>query len=230
MNLLSTNKLGALSLIVGPTLAFIMFLIQPGGVLIDTVPGSDATGLIEVWRANEILVKITSGLIIVGLMLMTFGVYEFHVAHRGSRGDGLNMAGLACMSLGVVAWMMAHSLTVTLASPGSIAPPETWASTYSVRTSILLSGGAGVGLGVLLFAISVLIDSRGTTVFKILTAVAALAGLVGFIAWLTAILDTGSMDAATRIARGMYVIYVVWLITLGIRLVKEEKEEDSVAG
>ena len=224
MNLLSTNKLGALSLVAGPTLAFIMFLIQPGGILIDTVPGSDSTGLIEVWQANEIFVKITSGFIIVGLMLMTFGVYEVHVAHRGNPGDGLNMAGLAFMSLGVVAWMMAHSLTVTLASPS--APEEAWSAAYLVRTSLLLSGGAAVGLGVLLFALSVIIDPRNKgTAFTILTWLAALAGLVGMLGWLTAIFNSDSMDAATSVARGMYVIYVVWLIALGIRLVREENEE-----
>ena len=226
MNLLSTNKLGALSLVVGPTLAFIMFVIQPGGILIDTVPGSDAVGLIEVWQANEMLVKATSGLIMVGLMLMTFGVYEVHVAHRGSRGDGLNMAGLAAISLGVVAWLITHSLTITLASPS--APQEAWATTYLIRTSMLLSGGVGVSLGVLVFAISVLIDSRGTA-FNILTWLAALAGLVGVIGWLIAICDASSMDSATTVARGMYIIYVVWLTALGVRLAREEGRGDAPA-
>lgn len=223
MNLLSTNKLGAISLVVGPVLAFIMFLIQPGGILIDSVPGSDATRLIEVWRANEFFVKITSGLIVVGLMLMTFGVYEVHVAHRGSRGDGLNMAGLAAISLGVIAWVITQSLTITLASP--FVTQETWLAIYNIRTSMLLSGGVAVGLGVLVFAISVLIDSRGM-VFNILTWIAALAGLVGMIGWLVAIFNSGSMDAATAVARGMYIIYVVWLIALGIRLAREEEQEE----
>ncbi len=219
MNLLSTNKLGALSLVVGPVLALVMFAIQPGGILINTVPGSDAAGLIGVWQANEIFVKLTSGLIMVGLMLMTFGIYEVHVAHRGSPGDGLNMAGLGALSLGVVSWMMTQSLTVTLAS--SLVPQEAWIPTYVIRTSLLLSGGVMVSLGILLFAVSVLIDSRGT-VFTVLTWLAALAGLVGMLAWLTAIFVSNSLDSATALARGMYIIYVAWLITLGIRLGKEE--------
>ena len=115
MNLLSTNKLGAISLVVGPILAFVMFLIQPGGLLIHSTPGSDSIGLIGVWQANALLVKFTSGFIMLGLVLMAFGIYEVHVAHRGSRGDGLNMAGLATFSLGVIAWLMLHSLTITLA-------------------------------------------------------------------------------------------------------------------
>ncbi len=221
MNLMSTNKLGAISLVVGPTLAFVMFLIQPGGLLIDSTPGSDAMGLIGVWQANAVMVKITSGFIMLGLVLMAFGIYEVHVAHRGSRGDGLNMAGLAALSLGVMAWLTVQSLSITLAS--SFPPQEALLPVYTIRTSLLLSGGAGVGLGIALFAVSVLIDSRGT-VFNILTGLAFLAGLLGMIGWVVAIFNSGAMDSATSVARGMYIIYVVWLATLGVRLAREEEE------
>ena len=224
MNLLSTNKLGAISLVVGPTLAFIMFLIQPGGLLIDSTPGSDALGLIGVWQANAVMVKITSGFIMLGLALMAFGLYEVHVAHRGSRGDGLNMAGLALISVGVIAWLGVQSLVITLAS--TYPPQDAWMAVYAIRTSLLLTGGVAVGLGILLFAVSVLIDTRGI-VFTILTWLAALAGLVGMAEWLVAIFNTDAMDSATAVARGMYIIYVVWLITLGIRLAKEEEREET---
>lgn len=221
MNLLSTNKLGAISLVVGPTLAFIMFLIQPGGLLIDSTPGSDAMGLIEVWQANAVMVKITSGLIMLGLALMAFGIYEVHVAHRGSRGDGLNMAGLALISIGVIAWLVVQSLVITLAS--TYPPQEAWMAIYAIRTSLLLTGGVAVSLGIVLFAFSVLIDTRGIA-FTILTWLAALAGLVGMAEWLVAIFNSDAMDSATTVARGMYIVYVIWLITLGIRLAKEEEE------
>ena len=42
-----------------------------------------------------------------------------------------------------------------------------------------------------------------------------------------AIFNTDAMDSATAVARGMYIIYVVWLITLGIRLAKEEEKEET---
>jgi len=222
MNLLSTNKLGAISLVVGPTLAFVMFLIQPGGLLIDSTPGSDSMGLIGVWQANAVMVKITSGLIMLGLALMAFGLYEVHVAHRGSRGDGLNMAGLALISVGVIAWLGVQSLTITLAS--TYPPEDAWMSVYAIRTSLLLTGGVAVGLGVSLFALSVLIDTRGI-VFTILTWLAALAGLVGMAEWMVAIFNADAMDSATTVARSMYIVYVVWLITLGVRLAKEEEAE-----
>lgn len=222
MNLLSTNKLGAISLVVGPTLAFVMFLIQPGGLLIDSTPGSDAMGLIGVWQANAVMVKITSGFIMLGLALMAFGLYEVHVAHRGSRGDGLNMAGLALISVGVIAWLGVQSLTITLAS--TYPPQDAWMAVYAIRTSLLLTGGVAVSLGILLFALSVLIDTRGI-VFTILTWVAALAGLVGMAEWMVAIFNSDAMDSATTVARGMYIVYVVWLIALGVRLAREEERE-----
>ena len=224
MNLLSTNKLGAISLVVGPTLAFIMFLIQPGGLLIDSTPGSDSLGLIGVWQANAVMVKITSGLIMLGLALMAFGLYEVHVAHRGSRGDGLNMAGLALISVGVIAWLGVQSLVMTLAS--TYPPQDAWTAVYAIRTSLLLTGGVAVSLGIVLFAFSVLIDTRGL-VFTILTWLAALAGLIGMAEWIVAIFNTDAMDTATSVARGMYIIYVVWLIALGVRLAREEEREEG---
>ena len=78
----------------------------------------------------------------------------------------------------------------------------------------------------MLFALSVLIDTRGM-VFTILTWLAALAGLVGMAEWIVAIFNTDAMDTATTVARGMYIIYVVWLITLGIRLAQEEEREEG---
>ena len=112
------------------------------------------------------MVKITSGLIMLGLALMAFGMYEVHVAHRGSRGDGLNMAGLALISVGVIAWLAVQSLTITLAStlPGQAGGAQgeafssPWNAVYVIRMSLLLSGGVAVSLGLLLFALSVLID------------------------------------------------------------------------
>lgn len=176
MNFLSTNKLGAISLVVGPTLAFVMFLIQPGGLLLDSAPLSDPSGLVGAWQANAAMVKITAGLIMLGLALMAFGMYEVHVAHRGSRGDGLNMAGLALISVGVIAWLAVQSLAATMAStfPSQVGAAQgdvlstPWNAIYIIRISLLLSGGVAVSLGLLLFALSVLIDSRGT-VFNILT-------------------------------------------------------------
>ncbi len=238
MNFLSTNKMGAISLVFGPTLAFVMFLIQPGGLLLDPASLSDPAGLIGAWQANAAMVKVTSGLIMLGLALMAFGMYEVHVAHRGSRGDGLNMAGLALISVGVIAWLAVQSLTMTMASSlpyqaegasGEWASGDLsslWHSAYIIRMSLLLSGGVAVSLGVLLFALSVLIDSRGT-VLNILTWLAVLAGLVGLIAWTVAIFESSLLDSASAFGRGMYIIYVAWLITLGVRLAKEEERDGT---
>ena len=92
--------------------------------------------------------------------------------------------------------------------------------------SLLLSGGVAVSLGLLLFALSVLIDPQGT-VFNILTWLAVVAGLVGAVAWTVAIFDSSMLDSATSLGRGMYLIYVAWLITLGLRLAKEEERGEA---
>ena len=219
MDVLSTNRLGAFALIAGPLIAFIPFLFQPGGMFIDPASTSDASGLIDTWRANEALSKATGIPIVFGLMLMAFGIYEVHVAHRGSRGDGLNMAGLAFMSLGIVAWIFAQALSVTLS--GDIVDGDAALGVFYVRLSLVLSGGAAVSLGAVLFSLGILAESQ-TGAFKWLSWLAVLAGVVGTVCWVVALFDTSSMDDMARIARSMYIIFVVWMSALGIRLGKEE--------
>ena len=222
MNLLSTNKLGAISLIVGPVMAFVAFLLQPGGMLIEPVSPSDGQTMVAVWQASAALVKITAGFIMLGLMLMAFGLYEVHVAHRSNPGDGLSMAGLAALSLGIIAWLITQALGIALSS--SLATPATWDSVFLIRTFISLTGGVAVGLGVFFFAASVLVETR-SGVLGILTWVAAVAGAVNMVAMGWGIFDTHSLDTASSIGRGMYIFYVVWLIALGLRLHGEEETQ-----
>ena len=44
---MSLERMGGLALIVGPVLAFVMFLLQPGGILIDTAAPSDPIAAIN---------------------------------------------------------------------------------------------------------------------------------------------------------------------------------------
>ena len=46
MGTISVNRLAGLSLIFGPIIAFVFFLIEPGGLLIDSAKVSDAVGSI----------------------------------------------------------------------------------------------------------------------------------------------------------------------------------------
>ena len=53
------NKLEAWSLIVGPPLALIFFMVEPGGMLIDSAEASDPLGKISAYVANTSMSHIT---------------------------------------------------------------------------------------------------------------------------------------------------------------------------
>ncbi len=221
MSLISTNKLGALALIAGPTLALAMFLLQPGGQFIQTADPSDAVGSIAAWTDNGALTRITAALIAVGLMGMAFGIYEVHVAHRGSRGDGLTMAGLAFFTLCVAAWVFGHALTATLSAIAM--PPDAQTAVYGVRLGLIIAGGLAGCAGIFLFSIGVIIDSGGR-LFLILSGLAALSAVVGAIGWIVA--SGGSdLDSGMQLARSVYIVWVVWMVVLGVRLAREESAE-----
>ncbi len=219
MGALSTYKLGAIALVVGPLLSFVMFLIQPGGILIDAGEYSNPATLLGAWIGNAGLTKVTAALIAVGLMIMAFGIYEVHVAHRGSRGDGLNMAGLAFLSLGVVTWVFVQALTLPLAN--ATTPEAAQTTIYIIRTTLLTLGGIGSSAGLLLFTLGVAVDSQGTLLNR-LSWIAALASLVSLVGWIIAALGGDSLDSGITIGRSMYIFWVIWLILVGRSLWREE--------
>ena len=84
---MSLERMGGLALIVGPVLAFVMFLLQPGGILIDTAAPSDPIAAINALADNQNLANATVSLVCVGLVLMAFGLYalQAHPPQVGSR-------------------------------------------------------------------------------------------------------------------------------------------------
>ena len=73
MGAISANKLGGASLLLGPVLALVFFLLQPGGLLIDRVETSDAAGTITAYASNPALTRVTSMVIALGLVMTLYG-------------------------------------------------------------------------------------------------------------------------------------------------------------
>ena len=73
MGNLSLNKLGGLSIIVGPVLALVFYLLQPGGLLIDSADPSDAQATIAALVSNSAMSHLSAFLIPLGLLLFLHG-------------------------------------------------------------------------------------------------------------------------------------------------------------
>ena len=75
MGTIPVNRLAGLSLIFGPLIAFVVFLTEPGGLLIDSAKVSDAVGPIQAKGTNAALTNVTNIAIILGLTLVMSGPY-----------------------------------------------------------------------------------------------------------------------------------------------------------
>ena len=85
------NKVAGLSLLLGPLLAFIFFLLQPGRMLIVRANVSDSAASIMAAADNVVLSNITVMVISLGLVATVYGLY---VVNRrvGTSGNGKALA------------------------------------------------------------------------------------------------------------------------------------------
>ena len=92
------------------------------------------------------------------------------------------------------------------------------ASVYSVQSGIILLCGLAVALGFMLFslAISTRADSN-----KPAALIVALVSLVILVAYAIGISDNGQLSNMITIARYLYIVWVVWAIMLGLKLVMD---------
>ena len=116
MGTISVNRLAGLSLIFGPIVAFVFFLIEPGGLLIDSAEPSDAVGTITAKGANAALTNVTNIAIILGLALILSGLYALmrNVTLEGN-GKAFVQMGFFMVFVGLTGWIFAGGVDFILA-------------------------------------------------------------------------------------------------------------------
>ena len=116
MGTISVNRLAGLSLIFGPIIAFVFFLIEPGGLLIDSADPSDAVGNITAKGSNAALTNITNIAIILGLALILSGLYALmrNVTLEGN-GKAFAQMGFFMVFVGLTGWIFTGGIDFILA-------------------------------------------------------------------------------------------------------------------
>ncbi len=217
MGALSLNRLGGLLLFLGPLLALIFFLIQPGGVLIESADPTDAVATITALASNAFLSNLTALVIALGLLATTFGLYVLQSNLRGGGGDALTRIGLATIGLGNIGWIMAQGLNLVLADAGDPQAMQVAVAVFAVRSGITLLSGVAIALGFLVFSYGL----AGRDDFnKIAALIASLASIVALVAFILALSDSGMADTSFLIARVCYVVWAAWTVYLGWGLLK----------
>lgn len=216
MGNISVNRLGGLSLIVGPVLALIFFLVQPGGLLVDSVDPANAQAAIVAIMGNSGLAHTSAFLIPLGLITLLFGILVLQGSIRGNgNGDALSRMGALFVLLAVGVSVVNSANTHVIASNAGAAAGALYALSLGMSTV----GGSVLALGFVLFSLGLSTRDDNN---KILALIAGLAALVSLIASLIGGADSSQLQTMGAISGICYIVLTAWSITLGLDLMKKE--------
>ena len=218
MGTISVNRLAGLSLIFGPVIAFVFFLIEPGGLLIDSADVSDAVGSITAKGSNAALTNVTNIAIILGLALILSGLYALmrNVTLQGN-GKAFAQMGFFMIFVGLTGWILAGGVDFILADAWTSDQITGSVPVYYTGSALLYAGGITLGFGGFIFALGLSTRDDFNRIISLLAALVSLAVMVFFI---VAILDNGGRDTFITLARGFYVLLVIWYGYLGFGLMR----------
>ena len=223
MGTISVNRLAGLSLICGPIIAFVFFLIEPGGLIIDSADVSDAVGSITAKGSNAVLTNVTNIGIIAGLALILSGLYALmrNVTLKGN-GKALVQMGFFMIFVGLTGWILAGGMDFILADAQTSEQITGTVPVYYAGSALVYAGGITLGLGGFIFALGLSTRSDFSRIVSLLAALVSLAVMVFF---MVAILDNDGRDTFITLARGFYVLLVIWYGYLGLGLMNRPDPE-----
>ena len=216
MGTISVNRLAGLSLIFGPIIAFVFFLIEPGGLLIDSAKVSDAVGSITAKGANAALTNVTNIAIILGLALILSGLYALmrNVTLQGN-GKAFVQMGFFMIFVGLTGWILAGGMDFILADAQTSDQIRGSVPIYYAGSALVYAGGIALGFGGFIFALGLSTRDDFNRTISLLAALISLAVMVFF---MIAILNNDGRDTFITLARGFYVLLVIWYGYLGFGL------------
>ena len=216
MGTISVNRLAGLSLIFGPIIAFVFFLIEPGGLLIDSAEVSDAVATIQAKGTNAALTNVTNIAIILGISLILSGLYALmrNVTLQGN-GKALVQMGFFMILVGLTGWILSGGIDFILADAQTSDQVMGSVPVYYVGSAFLYAGGIALGFGGFIFALGL---STRDDFNRIISLLAALVSLAVMIFFMIAILNNDGRDTFISLARSFYVLLVIWYGYLGVGL------------
>ena len=223
MGTVSVNRLAGLSLIFGPVIAFVFFLMEPGGLLIDSADVTDSVGSITAKGSNAALTKVTNIAIILALSLILSGLYALmrNVTLQGN-GKALAQMGFFMVFVGLTGWILGGGMDLILADAQTSDQISGSVPVYYAGSALLYAGGIALGFGGFIFALGLSTRDDFNRTISLLAALVSLAVMVFFV---MAVLDNNGRDAFISLARGSYVLLVIWYGYLGFGLMNRPDPE-----
>ena len=199
---ISVNKLGGLSLIVGPVVCLVFYFIQQLGVIGSDVDPADGNAVVAALAGNSSLATLTSIGISIALIIMLHGIVR--LAFESS--DALSSLGIKFVIVGTVGWVIASGLTAAIA--GDINN----GGLYGGALGINQFSGIVWSLGFLLVVLGV---SGRDYINKNVAYVVALVAIVGLVTGIIGGFDTSTLQTMNLIGGICYIIFTLWSIWLG---------------
>ena len=199
---ISVNKLGGLSLIVGPVVCLVFYFIQQLGVIGSDVDPAAGNAVVAALAGNSSLATLTSIGISIALIIMLHGIVR--LAFESS--DALSSLGMKFVIVGTVGWVIASGLTAAIA--GDINN----GGLYGGALGINQFSGIVWSLGFLLVVLGV---SGRDYINKNVAYVVALVALVGLVTGIIGGFDTSTLQTMNLIGGICYIIFTLWSIWLG---------------
>lgn len=220
MSVLSGRTLGGLCLIVGPILALVFFVFQPGGVLYNNALMDKAEATIVALERYHALANLTGIGIALGLTLALYGQFALLRSLRSDTGDeALSQLGLLFLAVGAIGWVVMQGLNLEMADTNteSAASFQSAAAVFRVEFGISLIAGLCVALGFLLFSLG-LATRKGFN--RIAAGIIAVVSLIALVSQIIGISVTSLTNSMIQIARLCFVFWAVWSILLGVGLLR----------
>ena len=199
---ISVNKLGGLSLIVGPVVCLVFYFIQQLGVIGSDVDPADGNAVVMALTSNSSLATLTSIGISIALIIMLHGIVR--LAFESS--DALSSLGMKFVIVGTVGWVIASGLTAAIA--GDINN----GGLYGGALGINQFSGIVWSLGFLLVVLGV---SGRDYINKNVAYVVALVAIVGLVTGIIGGFDPSTLQTMNLIGGICYIIFTLWSIWLG---------------
>lgn len=199
---ISVNKLGGLSLIVGPVVALVFYFIQQFGVIGSDVDPADGNAVVMALTGNSSLATITAIGITVGLIILLHGIVRLSMESS----DALSSLGMKFVIVGTVGWVVASALTAAIA--GDINNGGLYGGSLGINqfSSIVWS------LGFLLVVLGI---SGRDYINKNVAYVVGLVALVSLVVSVIGGFESSTLETMNLIGGICYIVFTLWSIWLG---------------
>ncbi len=213
----SVHRLESLGIIVGPIMALVFFLIEPGGLIFNSAESGDAVGVIEAMASNQTITHISALFVPLGLILMVYGLAGINRAiQEESMAAAWTRLGILCITVGATGWILTAGLSHVLAEtdPDAI---QSAVPVYKTDSGIAIISTMAVATGFLTFnlGLSVIYPPGRRRIGALVIAAVSVVCLVALIIGHT--FPNPDMITVSRIC---YIPWVMWTTFIGIRFYK----------